>query len=51
MTEDELNDIVENISEEDDFDEDTAGLVKSALHFSDLNAADIMVPWEEVQKI
>ena len=33
MTEEELTDIVENISEEDGFDEDTAGLVKSALHF------------------
>ena len=51
MTEDELNDIVENISSEDDFDEDTAGLVKSALHFSNSTAADVMVPWEDVQKI
>lgn len=51
MTEDELNDIVENISEEDDFDEDTGRLVKSALHFSDSCAADVMVPWPQVQKI
>lgn len=51
MTEDELNDIVENISEEDGFDEDTGQLVRSALHFSDSSAADVMVPWEKVQKI
>lgn len=51
MTEDELTDIVDNISEEDGFDEDTAGLVKSALHFSDSTAADVMVPWDDVQKI
>lgn len=51
MTEDELNDIVENISDEDDFDEDTGRLVKSALHFSDSCAADVMVPWPQVQKI
>ncbi len=51
MTEDELNDIIENISEEDGFDEDTGKLVKSALHFSNSKASDVMIPWEEVQKI
>lgn len=51
MTEDELNDIVENISEEDGFDEDTGKLVKSALQFANLNAGDILVPWIEVEKI
>ena len=51
MTEDELCDIVENISEEDDFDEDTGKLVKSALQFSNLKAREVMVPWDEVQKI
>lgn len=51
MTEDELSDIVENISEEDDFDEDTGKLVKSALHFSNAKAGEVMVPWEDVQKI
>ena len=51
MTEDELNDIVENISEEDGFDEDTGKLVKSALKFSNSKTADVMVPWDEVQKI
>jgi len=51
MTEDELNDIVENISEEDGFDEEKGELVKSALKFANLNANEIMVPWEDVLKI
>ncbi len=51
MTEEELSDIVENISEEDGFDEDTGKLVKSALQFANLNAGDILVPWDEVEKI
>lgn len=51
MTEDELHDIVENISEEDGFDEDTGRLVKSALEFSSATAAEIMVPWDKVLKI
>ncbi len=51
MTEEELNDIVENISEEDGFDEEKGELVKSALHFSDSTARDIMVAWEDVEKI
>ncbi len=51
MTEDELCDIVENISEEDDFDEDTGKLVKSALRFSNSKAHEVMVPWDDVQKI
>ncbi len=51
MTEDELNDIVENISEEDGFDEEKGELVKSALKFANLNASEIMVPWDDVLKI
>lgn len=51
MTEDELTDIVENISVEDGFDEDTGELVKSALRFSNSKAGDVMVPWDDVQKI
>ena len=51
MTEDELHDIVENISEEDGIDEDTGNLVKSALMFSDRTAGEIMVPWENVLKV
>lgn len=51
MTEEELTDIVENISVEDGFDEDTGELVKSALRFSNSKAGDVMVAWEQVQKI
>lgn len=51
MTEDELHDIVENISEEDGFDEETGRLVKSALEFSSAAASEIMVPWDKVLKI
>lgn len=51
MTEEELNDIVENISEEEDFGEERGELMKSALHFSDSTAKDIMVQWDAVQKI
>ena len=51
MTEEELNDIVENISEEDGFDEEKGELVKSALHFSNSTAKDIMTPWENVEVI
>ena len=51
MTENELQTIVENISEEDDFDKDTGELVKSALKFSDKTAKEIMVPWSDVFKI
>lgn len=51
MTEEELNDIVENISEEEDFGEERGELMKSALHFSDLTAKEIMVPWDDVLKI
>lgn len=51
MTEDELCDIVESISEEDDFDEDTGKLVKSALKFSNLKASEVMVPWDDVMTI
>ena len=51
MTEEELTDIVENISEEDGFDEEKGELVKSALHFSNSSALDVMTPWEEVEKI
>ncbi|MBR7070671.1 MAG: HlyC/CorC family transporter [Clostridia bacterium] len=51
VTEDELHDLVESISEDGDFDQDTGRLVRSALVFDDLTAQDIMVPWEEVLKI
>lgn len=51
MTEEELNDIVENISVEDGFDEDKGELVKSALHFSNAKAGDVMTPWEKAEII
>ncbi|MBE6727926.1 MAG: HlyC/CorC family transporter [Ruminococcaceae bacterium] len=51
MTEDEFQDIVENISVDDGFDVDTGKLVKSAFLFDDLTAAEVMTPWDDVQKI
>lgn len=51
MTEDELYDIVENISEEDDFDEEKGRLVKSALDFSNATVQSILIPWDNVEKI
>ncbi len=51
MTEEELTDIVENISEEDGFNEEKGELVKSALEFSNSTARDVMTPWEEVESI
>ena len=51
VTEEELGDLVENISEEKGFDEDTGRLVKSALRFSNSTAADVMVPWDQVLTI
>jgi Mg2+/Co2+ transporter CorB len=51
MTEEELTDIVENISEEDGFDEEKGELVKSALHFSNSTVGEIMTPWENVEYI
>lgn len=51
MTEDELHNIVDNISEEEGFDEDTGRLVKSALDFSNATVDKILVPWDDVLKI
>lgn len=51
MTEDELHDIVENITEEEDFDEEKGKLVKSALHFSNATVDQILTPWDQVLKI
>ena len=51
MTEDELYDIVENISDDGDIDEDKGKLVKSALDFSNSTVENILVPWEQVNKI
>ncbi len=51
VTEDEFNEIVENITEEEGFDEEKGELVKSALKLSNLTAQEIMTPWEDVVKI
>ena len=51
VTEDELQDIVENMSGEDGFDEERGRLFKSAMRFSDSTAADVMTPWEKVQTV
>lgn len=51
VTEDEFHEIVESISEDDDFDGDTGELVKSALKFSNATVDSVLVPWENVLKI
>ena len=51
VTEDEFNEIVENITEEEGFDEEKGELVKSALKLSNLTAVEVMTPWDEVVKI
>lgn len=51
MTEEELTDIVENISEEDGFDEEKGELMKSALEFSSSTAGEVMTPWDKVEHI
>ena len=51
MTEEELTDIIENISEEDGFDEEKGELVKSALQFSNSTASEVMTPWSETEVI
>ena len=51
MTEEELTDIVENISQEDGFDEERSELMKSALEFSSSTAGEVMTPWERVEYI
>lgn len=51
MTEAELHNIVDSISDDEDFDEDTGRLVKSALDFSKLTVDQILVPWDSVVKI
>ncbi len=52
VTEDELKDMVDSIVEgENDFDEDTAELVQSAMKFADLTVRDVMIEWDRVFKI
>ncbi len=51
VTEDEIQDIVENISDDDDIGEDTGELMRSALEFNDKNVGEIMIPWDDVQTV
>lgn len=52
VTEDELQDIVDSLDDSDnDFDEDTAKLVSSAMKFSNKSVSDIIIPWEDVIKV
>lgn len=51
VTEEEFNDIIENIDEEDEIDEDTTELLQSALEFTETTAKDIIKPWEQVVTI
>ena len=48
VTQEEFEDIIENIDEEDNIDEDTAELVQSAYEFTGKTIEDIYVPWEKV---
>jgi len=48
VTEEEFNDIIENIDDEDKIDEDTTELLQSALEYTETTAADILVPWDSV---
>ena len=51
LTEEELSDIVESISENENFDKETGELVKSALKFSNLTVNEVLVKWDDVLKI
>ncbi len=51
VTEEEFNDIIENIDEEDRIDEDTTELLQSALEFTETTAKDILMPWAMVVTI
>lgn len=51
VTEEELKDIIENISEETDIDEEKGELMQSAMEFGTTTAGDVMTPWERVTYI
>ena len=51
VTEEEFNDIIENIDEEDQIDEETTELLQSALEFTETSAKDIITPWDRVVTI
>lgn len=48
VTEEELFETIQQIDEEDPIDEETTKLVKSALHFTEKSAEQILVPWDQV---
>ena len=52
VTEDEFQDIVDSLPEaNNDFDEDVAKLVSSAMKFSNATVTDILIPWDKVVKL
>lgn len=51
VTEDEFHEIIENISDDDDFSCDTGELLKSAFRFSNATVDSVLVPWDQVVKI
>ena len=48
VSEEELHDIIDNISEEGAIDEETTELVQNALDFAETDAKDIITPWDQV---
>ncbi len=48
VSEEELHDIIDNISEDSAIDEDTTELVQNALDFAETDAKDIVTPWANV---
>lgn len=51
VTEDELQTMVENISDDDEIDKETGILMRQVMEFNDRTAAEIAIPWSEVSKI
>lgn len=51
VTEDELEEIIDTMTDDEDFDKDTGELVKSALDFSNATVEQILTPWDDVVKI
>lgn len=50
-TEDEIQDIIENVVEEGALDEETGELVQSAFEFAETTAKDILTPWEKTTRL
>ncbi len=47
VTEDELHEIIESITEEGALDEDTSELMQSAMEYTQTTVAEILTPWEQ----